>query len=100
MNRSQQQARAGVHPNRDNRGFKLAKVFTIPVLPDPLRRKAKRTADPRYIDGQKLLVDAMKYLVQQDPDANKDAVSLLSEHFRTRFRMSDKPTVDVPVPVE
>jgi hypothetical protein len=72
----------------------VAKVFTIPVLPDPTRRK-HRTADPRYIDGQKLLVDAMKYLVQQDPDANKDAVMLLSEHFRTRFRMSDKPVADL-----
>jgi hypothetical protein len=74
----------------------VAKVFTIPVLPDPARRRGKhRTADPRYIDGQKLLVDAMKYLVQQDPDANKDAVMLLSEHFRTRFRMSDKPVADL-----
>jgi hypothetical protein len=74
----------------------VAKVFTIPVLPDPARRRGKhRTPDPRYIDGQKLLVDAMKYLVQQDPDANKDAVMLLSEHFRTRFRMSDKPVADL-----
>jgi hypothetical protein len=74
----------------------VAKVFTIPVLPDPARRRGKhRTLDPRYIDGQKLLVDAMKYLVQQDPDANKDAVMLLSEHFRTRFRMSDKPVADL-----
>jgi hypothetical protein len=74
----------------------VAKVFTIPVLPDPARRRGKhRISDPRYIDGQKLLVDAMKYLVQQDPDANKDAVMLLSEHFRTRFRMSDKPVADL-----
>jgi hypothetical protein len=79
----------------------LAKVFTIPVLPDPSRRKGKlRSGDPRYIDGQKLLVDAMKYLAQQDPDANKDAVMLLSEHFRTRFRMSDKPVGELPIPVD
>jgi hypothetical protein len=68
----------------------VAKVFTIPVLPDPARRK-QRTLDPRYIEAQRLLVDAMKYLAQQDPDRNKDAILLLSEHFRTRFRMSDSP---------
>ena len=79
----------------------MARVFTIPVLPDPSRRKGKqRIPDPRYIEGQKLLVDAMKYLVQQDPDANRDAVMLLSEHFRTRFRMSDKPSADFPLPVK
>ncbi len=71
----------------------LAKVFTIPVLPDPTRRKGKqRNVDARYIEGQRLLVDAMKYLAQQNPDENKTAIMLLSEHFRTRFRMSDRPT--------
>jgi hypothetical protein len=78
----------------------MAKVFTIPVkpkMPDPARRKAsQRKADPRFIEGQRLLVDAMKYLVQQDPKGNKDAVSLISEHFRTRFRMSDRPA-ELPV---
>lgn len=70
----------------------LAKVFTIPVLPDPTRRKGKlRNSDPRYIEGQRVLVNAMKYLVQQDQEGNRDAVLLLSEHFRTRFRMSDRP---------
>jgi hypothetical protein len=73
----------------------MAKVFTIPVkptMPDPKRRKAyPQKADPRFIEGQRLLVEAMKYLVQQDPDRNKDAVMLISEHFRTRFRMSDRP---------
>jgi len=72
--------------------FILAKVFTIPVLPDPARRKGKlRNSDPRYIEGQRLLVDAIRYLVQQDQEGNRDAVLLLSEHFRTRFRMSDRP---------
>ena len=67
-------------------------MLTIPVVPDPARRKGKkRTLDPRYIEGQRLLVDAMKYLAQQDPDRNKGAIMLLSEHFRTRFRMSDHP---------
>jgi hypothetical protein len=72
----------------------MAKVFTIPVLPDPARRRSrtpKRSSDPRYIEGQRLLVEAMKYLAQQDPEQNKDAVLLLSEHFRTRFRMTDRP---------
>ncbi len=75
----------------------MAKVFTIPVkpeMPDPARRKGKqRNSDPRYIEGQRLLVEAMKYLIQQDPQQNKDAVMLLSEHFRTRFRMSDRPDI-------
>jgi hypothetical protein len=67
-----------------------------PEMPDPARRKAKqRKLDPRYLEGQRLLVEAMKYLIQQDPQVNKDAVMLISEHFRTRFRMSDRP-VDLP----
>lgn len=77
----------------------MAKVFTIPVkpkMPDPARRKASQRTDPRFIEGQRLLVEAMKYLVQQDPKGNKDAVSLISEHFRTRFRMSDRPA-EIPV---
>ena len=70
----------------------MAKVFTIPVLPDPARRrKGGRSSDPRYIEGQRLLVEAMKYLVRQDPEVNREAVMLLSEHFRTRFRMTDRP---------
>jgi len=70
----------------------MAKVFTIPVQPKPSpRRKGDRTSDPRYIEGQRVLVEAMKYLAQQNPEQNKDAVLLLSEHFRTRFRMTDRP---------
>lgn len=72
----------------------MAKVFTIPVLPDPARRRSRKgpqTHDPRYIEGQRLLVEAMKYLIRQDPEQNKEAVMLLSEHFRTRFRMTDHP---------
>lgn len=72
----------------------MAKVFTIPVLPDPTRRRSRkgpRNDDPKYIEGQRVLVEAMKYLVQQDPEQNKAAVMLLSEHFRTRFRITDRP---------
>lgn len=70
----------------------MAKVFTIPVAPQ-LGRPAKRerTSDPRYVDGQKLLVEAMKYLAQSDPVINRSAIELISEHVRTRFRMSDSP---------
>ena len=68
-----------------------AKVFTIPVPPSIGRRRRERTSDPRYVDGQRLLVEAMKYLAQADPVANRSAIELISEHVRTRFRMSDSP---------
>lgn len=69
----------------------MAKVLTIPVVPDPGRRKRNRTSDKRYVDGQKTLVEAMRYLAQTDPQGNREAVELLSEHFRNNFRMSDSP---------
>jgi hypothetical protein len=70
----------------------MAKVFTIPVPPDLTRKAARgRTSDPRYVDGQRILVEAMRYLAQTDPIANRHAITLLSEHVRTRFRMSDSP---------
>ena len=71
----------------------MAKVFTIPVPPKMGRKRRERNPDPRYVEGQRLLVEAMKYLIQQEPQQNKDAVMLLSEHFRTRFRMSDRPDI-------
>jgi hypothetical protein len=69
----------------------MAKVFTIPVPPKIGRKRRERTTDPRYVDGQRLLVEAMKYLAQSDPITNRGAIELLSEHVRTRFRMSDSP---------
>ena len=45
----------------------MAKVFTITVPPDMSRKRRERTADPRYVDGQKMLVEAMKYLAKADP---------------------------------
>jgi len=70
----------------------MAKVFTIPSPPKLGRTVIReRTADPRYVDGQRLLVDAMRYLAQSDPMFNRSAIELLSEHVRTRFRMSDSP---------
>ncbi len=68
----------------------MAKVFTIPVRPTGMPRK-QRTSDPRYLEGQRLLVDAMRHLAKDGPGANREAIELLSEHFRTRFRMSDSP---------
>lgn len=69
----------------------MAKVFTIPVRPSPLTRRPERKADPRYVEGQRLLVEAMKYLTQADPVKNRPAIELISEHVRTRFRMTDSP---------
>jgi hypothetical protein len=70
----------------------MAKVFTIPVPPKlgPSRRR-ERSSDPRYVDGQRVLVEAMKYLTQADPVTHRAAIALLSEHVRTRFRMTDSP---------
>ncbi len=67
-----------------------ARIFTIPVRPTGKRRQ-ERHSDPRYVEGQRLLVEAMRYLTKEDPRANRPAIELLSEHFRTRFRMSDSP---------
>ncbi len=67
------------------------KVVIIPAMPDPSGRDRVRTEDPRYMDGQRVLVDAMKYLLQSDREGNREAAELLSEHVRTMFRMSDSP---------
>jgi hypothetical protein len=69
----------------------MAKVFTITVPPQLGNKRRQRTSDPRYVEGQRLLIEAMKYLLQEDKVTNRPAVELLSEHVRTRFRMSDSP---------
>jgi hypothetical protein len=69
----------------------MAKVFTIPVAPKLGRPKTQRTSDPRYVDGQRKLVEAMRYLTKSDPVSNRAAIEWISEHVRTRFRMSDSP---------
>jgi hypothetical protein len=33
----------------------------------------------------------MEYLVKSDPERNRSAIELISEHVRTGFRMSDSP---------
>jgi hypothetical protein len=65
----------------------------MPVRPDASRLQRARSGDPRYIEGQRILVEAIRYLVQADAQANASAVELLSDHFRTKFRMSDGPRI-------
>jgi hypothetical protein len=69
----------------------MGKVVVIPARPNAGHLKRHRTSDPRYIDGQRLLVQAMEYLVKSDPERNRSAIELISEHVRTGFRMSDSP---------
>ena len=69
----------------------MSKVLIIPVMPKALRKKSERKGDARYMEGQRLLVEAMKYLVKSDPMSNRNAIELLSEHFRTQFRSTDSP---------
>lgn len=68
----------------------MARVFTIPATPHR-KRKKKRSPDDRFLEGQRVLAAAIKYLSQSDPRRNRGAITLLSEHFRTRFRMDDSP---------
>ncbi len=68
----------------------MARVFTLSAQVTR-RQKKQRKADPRFLEGQRKLAEAIRYLTQSDPRRNRPAISLLSEHFRTRFRMSDLP---------
>ncbi len=72
-----------------------ARILTMPAPPSDARIP-RRQSDPRYIEGQRLLVEAIRYLVQTDPEGNLPAVELLSEHFRTRFRSTDRPMLLIP----
>jgi hypothetical protein len=67
-----------------------AKVVTIPARPEPVTNR-KRSSDPRYVEGQRVIVEAMRYLAQSDLKANRPAIELLSDHFRNNFRMTDSP---------
>jgi hypothetical protein len=69
----------------------MARVLTITVPPRLGNKRREQSSDPRYVDGQRLLVEAMKYLAHSDPVKNRPAIELISEHVRTRFRMSDSP---------
>jgi hypothetical protein len=74
----------------------MARVLTIPVVPDMRKTKRKGDSDPRYVEGQRVLVKAMEYLAKADRTGNRPAIELLSEHFRTQFRMSDTPSGEAP----
>jgi hypothetical protein len=69
-----------------------ARILTMPAPPENNYTPRGRS-DPRYLEGQRLLVEAIRYLVQSDPEGNLPAVELLSEHFRTRFRSTDRPAL-------
>ena len=69
----------------------MVRVLTIPVIPDTTKARKPRNDDPRYVEGQRILVEAIRYLTQTDMSTNRPAIELLSEHFRTKFRMTDVP---------
>ena len=69
----------------------MGKVVVIPARPQPRKQKREGKGDPKFIEGQRVLVEAIRYLTQADPQSNRPAIELLSEHFRTQFRMSDSP---------
>ncbi len=70
----------------------MAKVFTIPVQPNPKRADNREPrSDRRFIEGQRVLAQAIRYLTKSDKDGNRAAIALLLEHFETQFRVSDSP---------
>jgi hypothetical protein len=71
----------------------MARILTMPAPHLDINHRPRGRSDPRYIEGQRLLVEAIRYLVQTDPQANVSAVELLSEHFRTKFRSTDRPVL-------
>jgi hypothetical protein len=73
-----------------------ARILTMPALHDTTRVRRGLAGDLRYVEGQRLVVEAIRYLVRSDPRGNLPAVELLSQHFRTKFRMSDKPELLQP----
>ena len=73
------------------------KVVIIPARPDPSGRERIRTNDPKYLEGQRVLLEAMKYLLRTDREANHEAAELLMDHVRTKFRMSDSPMSGSPI---
>ena len=67
----------------------MAKVFTITVPPKLGNKRRERTSDPRYVDGQRLLVEAMKYLAQADPVQNRRAIETSLRSRRREGEHSD-----------
>jgi len=50
-----------------------AKILTMPALP-AVNHGTRRRSDPRYIEGQRIIVQAIRYLVQSDAAENLAAV--------------------------
>ena len=69
------------------------RLLTMPAMLGSGPTRRDRKGDPRYVEGQRILVQAIRHLVQSGPETNLPAIELLSEHFRTKFRMTDKPAV-------
>ena len=69
--------------------MKKSKVVIIPARPDPTRHTRTPQPDPRYVEGQRQLMAAIRHLLQTDRVANRDAAEFILEHVRTGFRMSD-----------
>ncbi len=68
-----------------------AKVVIIPARLNPPGHDRQHADDSRYVEGQRLLMQAIHYLVHSDREGNRPAAELLLEHVRTQFRMSDLP---------
>jgi hypothetical protein len=49
------------------------------------RAQLAAPAPVRDANGERVLVEAMRYLAQSDPVKNRSAIEMLSEHVRTRF---------------
>ncbi len=69
------------------------RLLTMPAMLGASHTGGDRRGDPRYVEGQRILVEAIRHLVQSDPEANLPAIELLSDLFRTKFRMTDKPNL-------
>ncbi len=76
----------------------MGRLLFMPVVPDAQRPLRQRISDPRYMEGQRLLVEALRYLVKNDPVENRSAAEFISEHVRTNFRMSDSPLPQMEPP--
>jgi hypothetical protein len=74
----------------------MARVLTIPVVPGLPKTKRHGPSDVRFVEGQRVLVKAIEYLTKSNLSGNRPAIELLSEHFRTQFRMSDSPLQESP----
>jgi hypothetical protein len=71
---------------------------SILEVPQAAAAVAAPSVDPRYVAGQRLLVEAMRYLAQADPIANRAAIELLAEHVRTSLNRVDESATQTADP--